>query len=89
LTNVAPCGCTTNPRSQIQSVSNSLTLFLPHVIPYTLKMEATRSSETSVYNKPTSHKRAFLSRRRRRNLASYTKSIYLFLRCDADEWGNV
>jgi hypothetical protein len=36
-----------------QLVSNRLTLFLVRVICSTLKMEATRSSETSVYNKPT------------------------------------
>jgi hypothetical protein len=36
-----------------QSVSHSLTLFLARFISYILKMEATRSSETSVYNKPT------------------------------------
>jgi hypothetical protein len=44
------------------SVSNSLTHFLPHIISSTLKVEATRSSETSVYNKHTlaaSQKTAF------------------------------
>jgi hypothetical protein len=36
-----------------ESVSYHLTLFLARVISSTLKMEATRSSDTSVYNKPT------------------------------------
>jgi hypothetical protein len=36
-----------------QSVSNRLTLFLACVISSVLRMEATCSSETSVYNKPT------------------------------------
>jgi hypothetical protein len=36
-----------------QSVSYRLTLFLARVISSTLKMEEARSSETSVYNKPT------------------------------------
>jgi hypothetical protein len=36
-----------------QPVSYHLTLFLAHVISSTLKMEVTRSSETSVYNKRT------------------------------------
>jgi hypothetical protein len=35
------------------SVSNRLTLFFARVISYTLKMEATSSSEKSVYNEPT------------------------------------
>jgi hypothetical protein len=35
------------------SVSNRLTFFLARVISCTLKMEVSRSSETSVYNKPT------------------------------------
>jgi hypothetical protein len=34
-------------------VTNRLTLILARVISSTLKMEAARSSETSVYNKPT------------------------------------
>jgi hypothetical protein len=39
--------------SCIQSVSKRLTVFLAQVISSTLKMEATHSSETSVYNKHT------------------------------------
>jgi hypothetical protein len=35
------------------SVSNSLTLSIASVIPSTLKMEATRGSETTIYIKPT------------------------------------
>jgi hypothetical protein len=35
------------------SVCYRLTLFLTRIISSTLKMETTRSSETSVYNKPT------------------------------------
>jgi hypothetical protein len=41
------------PLNCSQSVSNSLTLFLTCVMCYTLKMEAKRSSETSVCDKPT------------------------------------
>jgi hypothetical protein len=36
-----------------QSVSNRLTLSFSRILSSTLKMEATRSSETSIYNKPT------------------------------------
>jgi hypothetical protein len=61
---VAPCGFIINrrfggtcrlhiqDRRNTASVSNRLTLFLSRVILSTLKMEATCSSETSVYNKP-------------------------------------
>jgi hypothetical protein len=38
-------------RDGTQSVSNRLTLFLASIISSTLKIEAARSSETSVYNK--------------------------------------
>jgi hypothetical protein len=41
------------PANCSQSVSYRLTLFLVRVISSTLKMDMTRSSETSVYNKPT------------------------------------
>jgi hypothetical protein len=41
------------PPNCSQSVSYHLTLFLPRDIFSTLKMEATRSSETSAYDKPT------------------------------------
>jgi hypothetical protein len=40
-------------RNSSQFVNDHLTLFLAHIISSTLKMEATCSSETSVYNKPT------------------------------------
>jgi hypothetical protein len=60
---VAPCGCIINRRfggtsppnspNFSQSVSNRLTRFLARVISSTLKMEATCSCETSVYNKAT------------------------------------
>jgi hypothetical protein len=41
------------PSGRFRRVNNRLTLFLVRVISSTLKMEATLSSETSVYNKPT------------------------------------
>jgi hypothetical protein len=41
------------PPNCSQPVSCRLTLFLAHVISSTLKMEKTRSSETSAYSKPT------------------------------------
>jgi hypothetical protein len=41
------------PPNWSQSVSNRLTLFLAGVISSVLKMETTRSSETSMYNEPT------------------------------------
>jgi hypothetical protein len=40
-------------KEKCQTVANRLTLFLSRVIPYTLTKDATRSSETSVYNKLT------------------------------------
>jgi hypothetical protein len=49
---VAPCGFITNQRFR-GTCSPCLTFFLDRVISSTLKMVATRSSETSVYNKPT------------------------------------
>jgi hypothetical protein len=42
-----------SPPSKSQSVGSRRTLFLSRVISSILKMEAIRSSETSVYNKPT------------------------------------
>jgi hypothetical protein len=59
---VVPCGFIMTPSpckvmiivySAFKSVSYRLILFLVRVISCTLKMETTRSSETSVYNKPT------------------------------------
>jgi hypothetical protein len=50
-----------------------LTLLLSHVISFTLKMEATCSSETSDYNKPTRHRipeDGILQSNRRDNLKS-------------------
>jgi hypothetical protein len=43
------------PPSYSQSVSYRLTLFFARFISSTLKIEATRFSETSVYNKPARH----------------------------------
>jgi hypothetical protein len=37
----------------LEAVSHRLTLFLTRFISFTLKMETTCSSETSVHNKPT------------------------------------
>jgi hypothetical protein len=57
------------------TVSSRLTLFFVRVISFTLKLEATHSSETSVYNKPT---RCHIPEGRtvhshlRENLKSYT-----------------
>jgi hypothetical protein len=60
-------------KSQAQSVSYRLTLFLSRVISSTLKMETTSSFETSVFTRPT--RRQFtgdglLHRYRRENLKS-------------------
>jgi hypothetical protein len=57
-----------------------LTLFLARVISSTLKMEATCSSETSVYNKPTWHRIAedsILHSHRHENLKSYILVVAL------------
>jgi hypothetical protein len=56
-----------------QSVSDRITLFFDRVISSTLKTEETRSSETSVYNKPTRHhipEEGILHSHRRENLKS-------------------
>jgi hypothetical protein len=54
---VAPYGFIINCRFEgtcrLHLQGSSLTVFLARVIFSTLKMEATRSSETLVYNKPT------------------------------------
>jgi hypothetical protein len=65
-----------------QSVSNRLTLFLVRVISLILKMDATSSSETSVYNKPTRrHIRedGILHSHRRENLKPYWLQVVLIL----------
>jgi hypothetical protein len=65
------------PHLQTESVNNSLTLFLAFVISCTLKMEATRSSETSVHIKPTRlhiPEDDILHSHRRGNLKSYNFS---------------
>jgi hypothetical protein len=61
-------------KSCSQSVSHRIALFLSRFISSTLKLEATRSSETSVYNKPTrSHisEDGTFHNQRRENLKSY------------------
>jgi hypothetical protein len=60
---MTPCGFTIDRRfggtcrfhiqGRRNNSSDRLTIFLARVISSTLKMEATRSTETSVYNKPT------------------------------------
>jgi hypothetical protein len=62
--------------------SNSTTLFLARVIYSALKMEATRSSETSVHIKPARlniPQGEILRSHRRENLKSYNKSSLFFL----------
>jgi hypothetical protein len=59
-------------------VSSLLTTFLARVISSTLKMEVTRSSETSVYNKPTRRhiaEDAIVPSHRRENLKSYLRKL--------------
>jgi hypothetical protein len=66
------------PRYCTQSVSNYQTLFFAHVISFNLKIEATRSSETSVYNKPTRRhiqEDNIVHGHRRENLKSYTACV--------------
>jgi hypothetical protein len=66
------------PSQSDQSVSNRLTLFFARVI----KMEATCSTETSVYNKPTRRhipEDDILHGHRRENLKSYKKKEHLSL----------
>jgi hypothetical protein len=48
--------CRLRPQGTRNTASNRFTLFLARAIFSTLKMEATYSSETSVYNKPTTRR---------------------------------
>jgi hypothetical protein len=71
---------TTRTRKSVRRllISSSLTLFFANVFTSTLKIEATRSSETSVYNKPTRRhiqEYGFLHSHRRENLKSYVRII--------------
>jgi hypothetical protein len=64
----------------LDSVSDLVTLFLPRVTSSTLTMEATRSSETSAYDKATWRhipQDAILHSRRREDLKSSTRLIFL------------
>jgi hypothetical protein len=65
-----------------QSVSNNLTLFLALGISSTLKLLSKRSSETSVYNKPSRRHIAedgILHRHRRDNFKSYIRFQWFVL----------
>jgi hypothetical protein len=84
---VEQCGFILNRRfgetCRLLSVSYRLKLFLARVISSTLKMEGARSSETSVYNKPTWRhipEERIIRSHRRENLKSYKQCLLCYRR---------